>query len=69
VISGLSLLPAFAVRHPVCIRPSCTSWSHRLSRTAPGRGLGNAPPWWVITPTAPEALARVRVVLSRSVIT
>jgi hypothetical protein len=25
VIGGLSLLPAFAVRHPVCIRPSCTS--------------------------------------------
>ena len=23
VIGGLSLLPAFAVRHPVCIRPSC----------------------------------------------
>ena len=21
-------LPACAVRHPVCIRPSCTSWSH-----------------------------------------
>ena len=36
VIGGLSLLPAFAVRHPVCIRPSCTSWSRRLSRTAPG---------------------------------
>jgi hypothetical protein len=44
VISGLSLLPAFAVRHPVCIRPSCTSWSRRLSRTAPGRGLDDAPP-------------------------
>jgi hypothetical protein len=47
VIGGLSLLPAFAVRHPVCIRPSCTSWSRRLSRTAPGRGLDHAPPWWV----------------------
>lgn len=31
VISGLSLLPAFAVRHPVCIRSSCTSWSPRWS--------------------------------------
>jgi hypothetical protein len=31
VISGLSLLPAFAVRHPVCIRSSCTSWSLRWS--------------------------------------
>jgi len=50
VISGLSLLPAFAVRHPVCIRPSCTSWSRRLSRTAPGRGLDHAPPWWVTSP-------------------
>ena len=50
VISGLSLLPACAVRHPVCIRLSCTSWSRRLSRTAPGRGLDNAPPWWVTTP-------------------
>ena len=50
MISGLSLLPAFAVRHPVCIRPSCTSWSRRLSRTAPGRGLDNTPPWWVTSP-------------------
>jgi hypothetical protein len=50
VIGGLSLLPAFAVRHPVCIRPSCTSWSRRLSRTAPGRGLDHAPPWWVTSP-------------------
>jgi len=31
MISGLSLLPACAVRHPVCIRPSCASWSQRLS--------------------------------------
>jgi hypothetical protein len=31
VIGGLSLLPAFAVRHPVCIHPSCTSWSLRWS--------------------------------------
>ena len=49
-ISGLSLLPAFAVHHPVCVRPSCTSWSRRLSRTAPGRGLDSAPPWWVTSP-------------------
>ena len=50
MISGLSLLPAFAIRHPVCIRLSCTSWSRRLSRTAPGRGLDHAPPWWVTSP-------------------
>ena len=50
MIGGLSLLPAFAVRHPVCIHPSCTSWSRRLSRTAPGRGLDHAPPWWVTSP-------------------
>jgi len=31
VIDSLSLLPAFAVRHPVCIHPSCTSWSLRWS--------------------------------------
>jgi hypothetical protein len=31
MISGLSLLPACAVRHRVCIRPSCASWSQRLS--------------------------------------
>jgi hypothetical protein len=31
VMGGLSLLPAFAVRHPVCIRFSCTSWSLRWS--------------------------------------
>jgi hypothetical protein len=31
VIGGLSLLPAFAVRHPVCIHPSCISWSLRWS--------------------------------------
>jgi len=34
MISGLSLLPACAVRHPVCIRPSCTSWSISTSLTA-----------------------------------
>ena len=50
MISGLSLLPAFAVRRPVCIRPSCTSWSRRLSRTVSGRGLDHAPPWWVTSP-------------------
>ena len=50
MISGLSLLPACAVRHPVCIRPSCTSWSQRLSRSVSGHRLDCAPPWRVITP-------------------
>jgi hypothetical protein len=50
MISGLSLLAACAVRDPVCIRPSCTSWSQRLSRSASGRRLDCAPPWRVITP-------------------
>jgi len=45
MISGLSLLPACAVRHPVCIRPSCASWSQRLSRSVSGRRLDCAPPW------------------------
>jgi hypothetical protein len=31
VIAGLSPLPAFADRHPVCIHPSCISWSLRWS--------------------------------------
>jgi len=50
VISGLSLLPACAVRRPVCIRPSCASWSQRLSRSVSGRRLDCAAPWRVITP-------------------
>src|SRR5215831_19297777 len=50
IISGLSPLPAYAVRCSVCIRPSCTSWSERLSRTVSGRRLDCAPPWRVITP-------------------
>ena len=41
---SLSLLPACAVRRPVCIRPSCTSWSLRWSRSVSGRGLDSAPP-------------------------
>ena len=45
IVSGLSLLPAYAVQRPVCIRPSCTSWSQRLSRTVSGRELDRAPPW------------------------
>ena len=69
VIGGLSLLPAFAVRHPVCIRPSCASWPHRWHRSASGlwARLRTAIRW--NTPPTPGALARVRVVLSRSVIT
>jgi hypothetical protein len=50
IVSSLSLLAAYAVRRPVCIRPSCTSWSQRLSRTASGRRLDSAPPWRIITP-------------------
>jgi hypothetical protein len=54
MLSGIAtsntVLPACAVRHPVCIRPSCTSWSRRLSRSASGRRLDCAPPWRVITP-------------------
>ena len=50
VISGLSLLPACAVCLPVCVRPSCTSWSLRYSRSVSGRGLDDAPPWWATTP-------------------
>src|ERR1700730_5465302 len=50
MISGLSLLPACAVRRPVCIRPSRASWSQRLSRSVSGHRLDCAPPWRVITP-------------------
>ncbi len=56
VISGLSLLPACAVRHPVCIRPSCASWSQRLSRSVSGRGFDCAPPWRSLL-LRPRALA------------
>ena len=45
VVSGLSLLPAYATRRPFCIRPLCTSLSQRLSRTVSGRRLDRAPPW------------------------
>jgi len=68
VISGLSLLPACAVRHPVCIRPSCASWSQRLSRSVSGRGFDCAPPWRSLL-LRPRALAQVRVIVSRTVIT
>jgi hypothetical protein len=50
VVGGLSPLPACPVRCPVCIRPSCTSWSPLLSRTVSGRGLDCVPPWRVISP-------------------
>jgi hypothetical protein len=42
---SLSLLPACTDRRPVCLRPSCTSWPLRESRSVSGRGLDNAPPW------------------------
>ena len=60
------LKPAPGVRcpRPVCIRPSCTSESTRLSRTVSGHRLDCAPPWRDITPP-PEVLARVRVIVSR----
>ena len=45
----LKLLPACAVRRPVCIRPSRASWSQRLSRSVSGHQLDCAPPWRVIT--------------------
>src|SRR5450631_2403223 len=68
MISGLSLLPACAARHPVCIRPSCASWSQRLSALcrvadsiAHRRGCDYS--------SAPGALAQVRVIVSRTVIT
>jgi hypothetical protein len=64
-----SLLPTCAVRHPVCVRPSCTSWPHRWHRSESG-------PWARLrtamrrsTPPTPGALARVRVLVSRSVVT
>ena len=62
MIIGLSLLPACAVRHPVCIRPSCTSWSQRLSRSVSGHRLDCAPPWRVITPPpqCPEPSSLIR---------
>jgi hypothetical protein len=46
---SLSLLPACADRRPVCLRPSCTAWSLRQSRSVSGRGPDNALPWWVTT--------------------
>jgi hypothetical protein len=71
MIGGLSLLPACAVRHPVCIRPSCASWSQRLSRSVSGVGS----PTRLRTAveghcsSAPGALAQARVIVSRTVIT
>ena len=50
IVGSLSLLPAYAVRRPVCIRPLCTSESTRLSRTVSGHRLDCAPPWRDITP-------------------
>jgi hypothetical protein len=69
MISGLSLLSACAVRHPVCFRPSCASWSQRLSRSVSGRRLDCAPPWrsLLLRPKGPSA--QVRVIVSRTVIT
>src|SRR3954453_5581654 len=50
IVRGLSLLPACAYLRPVCRRPSCTSGSERLPRTAPGRRPDDAPPWRVGRP-------------------
>src|SRR3954463_3675475 len=50
IVRGLSLLPAYACCRPVCRRPSCTSGSERLPRTAPGLRPDDAPPWRVGRP-------------------
>src|SRR5262249_54233802 len=44
IISGLSPLPAYAVRCSGCIPPSCTPWAEPLSRTVSGPTLSFAPP-------------------------
>src|SRR6201993_91542 len=44
-IASLRLLPAYTGKYLVCVRPSCTSWRHRLSRTVSGRALDRAPSW------------------------
>ena len=57
---SLSLLPACADRRPVCLRPSCTAWSLRypaLCRAADSIMHCRVGDY----PTAPEALAQVRV--------
>ena len=50
IVGSLSLLPAYAVHRPVCLRSLCTSESSRLSRTVSGHRLDCAPPWRDITP-------------------
>src|ERR1700756_5099211 len=64
-----SLLPAYADHVLVCFRPSCIPSYPRMSRSVSGRLRADAPPWRVGNPPPQGVLARVRVVLSRSVIT
>src|SRR5271155_543619 len=63
---SLSLLPAYADLRPVCLRPSCFDVDPRRVGSVDAI---TAPPCGGILHLPPGALARVRVVLSRSVIT
>jgi hypothetical protein len=64
-----SLLPTYAVRQPVCLRPSCTSWPHRWHRSESGLWARLRTAMRRSAPPTPGALARVRVLVSRSVVT
>ena len=44
MVGGLSLLPASAACHPVCLLPSCISWSLQWSALSRALGLDHAPP-------------------------
>ena len=61
--------PDPGMRRPttVCLPPSCAASSLRSSRSVSGHELGDLTAIVGDEPSAPEALATVRVVLSRSV--
>jgi hypothetical protein len=68
-ITRLSLLPAFTGRYLVCVRRSCTSWSASVIPHSVGPRTRSCTALEGGSPSAPGALALVRVMLSRPVIT
>src|SRR5439155_21362284 len=65
-IAPLTLLPAYAGKYLVCVRPSCTSWRHRESRIRAERSIAHRRSGWVVL--RPRVLALVLVMLARPVI-
>jgi len=68
-LAPVKLLPAYPSLALVCIHPSCSRSPHRCSRSESGGCGSSRTAMRASTRSTPGALARVRVVMSRSVLT